>query len=391
MLLYHGSGGTTSAVSNATRALVDSATQPALNTQPVASARLRAGARAISLAARQPFKTVQREWPGINITGPNRTVDGLRLWPDDSIAPVKLHGIYWVHVPKTATSFGKTVLSYACGWRSFDFNSVTTGNPVRIAENCGGTQHSLQAGENHSWMHMPVPPSLQGTGAGVVMLFRAPMQRVLSASHMITRCGATGLQQCRCCGCGGGIVSEGWSWGWKPETRSVTIISAAANGTRGFVSALGSRHALLGCYTKMLNGIGCFQEYPLTGSHVDRAVELVKRIAFVGHLETYEESVCLFHAMHGGAVASFEIDSKPLKLTPYDTCLLPSGLSDKDPDRRVYQAAMTRYRTEVVKHQGNVSACMAAVRRFQSAWAWRVVGRARGKVQSRHSVSSAEV
>ena len=105
----------------------------------------------------------------------------------------------------------------------------------------------------------------------------------------------------------------------------------------------------------------------MTSSHVDRAVDLVKNIAFVGHFETYEESVCLFHAMLGGAVASFEIDPKPFKPTLYNTSALPSGLADEDPDRRVYQAAMTRYRTEVAEHQGGVSACMAAVRRFQSA------------------------
>lgn len=58
-------------------------------------------------------KTVQRRLASVHAPSVP-----LEVWAPTSQPTRRLRDIYWVHVPKTATSFARTIFSYACGWVS---------------------------------------------------------------------------------------------------------------------------------------------------------------------------------------------------------------------------------------------------------------------------------
>ena len=65
---------------------------------------------------------------------------------------------------------------------------------------------------------------------------------------------------------------------------------------------------LRGCMTKMILGKQCSERYQLTNSDLEEAKRLVRsELAFVGIAEKWQESVRLFHSLHGGQLHSDEI------------------------------------------------------------------------------------
>lgn len=215
-----------------------------------------------------------------------------------------MHAIYWVHVPKTSSSFMRTVLSFACGPNAADFPNLDTLHIARISGSCNGARSSLQAGRDHSWMHMPIPLQLRSHLPTVIMNFRAPLQRILSAAHYMQQQPGVGY----CCGTGGGIQPHGGSWGWTSTDRlqayNATLLGGEV-GVRAFLAVLHQVHALTGCATKMLLGIGCQQRYDLRTHEIRQAVGFVNQLGFVAlmsGIHAYERSVCLLHARFGGSV-----------------------------------------------------------------------------------------
>ena len=286
------------------------------------------------------------------------------VWQRSGPAPEELRAIYLVHVPKTATTFMRTVLSYACGPKAYGFAHVGTGNPVRINGDCHGMRSPLQAGSSHGWMHMPVPHSLRSSLQHVVVHFRKPSQRLLSATHHIVRCAAR-PQGCSCCSEGGGIQPRGGSWGWSGEDRSRAISTAGSGGAAGVVKMLHRVHAATGCMTKMLLGIGCQQRYDLTPEKVQQAVGYVGQIGFVALMSgphAYERSVCLLHARFGGSVYPFEVPCYSDEAREeYDESVL-GDIADKDEDNAVYAAAVARFESEWDRLRDQTEGCMQAVR-----------------------------
>ena len=55
-----------------------------------------------------------------------------------------------------------------------------------------------------------------------------------------------------------------------------------------------------GCQVKMLNGIHCARDVPVTREMVDHALAVVDKAAFVGITELWNDCMCLFSAMYGG-------------------------------------------------------------------------------------------
>ena len=80
-----------------------------------------------------------------------------------------LSNIFWTHIPKTSTTFSRTVFSYACGVTADDFAATSTHAPPRpspgacsarlSAEQDGIVNASIATG-NSTWFHLPVPLSL---------------------------------------------------------------------------------------------------------------------------------------------------------------------------------------------------------------------------------------
>lgn len=109
-----------------------------------------------------------------------------------------------------------------------------------------------------------------------------------------------------------------------------------------------------GCQTKMLLGLPCARPIGLTQRHVSKAIRrLQSRFAFVGITDEWDASVCLFHAMFGGApdVTSFQNirpaadfhneTGNPSRNLAKDEELMP----EDDPlDWQLYQAAVRIFR-----------------------------------------------
>ena len=293
-----------------------------------------------------------------------------------------LKEMFWVHVPKTASSFSRTIFAYACGPKSFPFGKVWTGLVPRIGGDCGGSRAKEQAGKYHSWFHMPVPPRLQATGRGVVMMLRPPRQRLLSAAGHIDLCSHRECDQygcgCLCCAGkwegndankwgGGDFAAQGDSWGWSKTTRWKTVRQTRKRGLEGYMDVLNRSNALKGCYAKMMNGIGCNEEHNLTDQEVQGAADFVEQKAsFVGLTSEFEKSVCLFHAMYGGPMYHFEVKDFIIKHgeaeEPHDESAL-GGWQD-EPDNVVYEAALRRFKAQWEAHKPQATICMNTVRKW---------------------------
>lgn len=263
------------------------------------------------------------------------------LWQPSGERP-RLRHLFWAHVPKTSTTFGSTVFSYACGPDADDFAAVkTTRPPFLVGQgDCNGGASSLQMGlqremqRQHprnwaTWFHMPLPQvAVPGTGpspdVGAVMLFRKPHDRLRAAmAHLAS----PREEDRRCCG---GIELQklgfyGGDWGWSSKNRALAWLAAhgvkltaqAERDLRGhllhwmeipanaenytvadpmlesnftrqqrYLQLLASTHSLLGCQTKYVLGYGCHESHALTPAEVSRAVSFVETpAAFIGLME----------------------------------------------------------------------------------------------------------
>ncbi len=69
--------------------------------------------------------------------------------------------------------------------------------------------------------------------------------------------------------------------------------------------------------TKMILGRQCSERYQLTNADLEEAKRLVRsELAFVGIAEKWQESVRLFHSLHGGQLYSDEMFVKAKESPP---------------------------------------------------------------------------
>jgi len=120
-----------------------------------------------------------------------------------------------------------------------------------------------------------------------------------------------------------------------------------------------------GCQAKALTGHGCIVPYALTDADIELAVHRVRfGFAFVGILEEWSQTVCLFHKMFGGSCRPDEamryrqgakrrkdggVDSDG----NYNVSVL-NGYVDKA-DTRVYDAAMEVFQGNLRRYAGSRS------------------------------------
>ena len=328
----------------------------------------------------------------------------------------QLTNIFWSHIPKTSTTFARTVFSYACGPQSDDFVHTRSDSiPRPYPGSCSGRLSAEQdkitrSGRSISWYHMPVPwertsdtSVIPSTTKQVVTLLRNPSARM--RSEFLLQAGPDGFI---CCA---PINIEdylpGTSWGWDRLHRTPAILAAQgrqihwanvvdaswhlqdapANATlstprkraQAYRQLLHNEDALYGCQTKMLLGYGCHEARILTPLDRELARRLVLSVtpglAFVGFTERYAESVCLFHAMFGGTAYNFETDpdyTPSLATAGASRDLLEQqpGASDEltaddfhggaaDPDEEIYHLATQRFDEAIADNRDEVNRCLA--------------------------------
>ena len=331
-----------------------------------------------ALAAEAYYRDADAEIP-LDTPLANAAAHSRKNWSSAlSAKSALLRDVFWVHVPKTGSSFSRTIFSYACGPDSFPYDQVSSALVPKIAGDCSGMRSKLQAGVDHSWFHMPVPPQLQETGRSVVMMLRPPRQRLLSASGHIATCSVRQKPHCMCCAgkwdewtiqnVGHGDASvQGNSWGWSQSDRQLAVDATKERGLAGYMDVLGRRNALTGCYAKMMNGIGCNEDYVLTSDEVKKAAHFVEhKASFVGLTNRFEESVCLFHAMYGGLVYHFETKDFVMNHGKHEELHDegPLGNWQDAEDDIVFAAASRKFADNMATHYEQVNACMRTVNKW---------------------------
>jgi len=343
--------------------------------------------------------------------------------------------MWWAHVPKTSTTFSRTVFSYACGPNADDFASIQTYRPPFVNNGtCGGALLDKQQGpvemmrkvhpeHDATWYHMPLPQVADpGTGpdpeVSAIMLFRKPAERLRSGMSMIDGC----YHPCTCCAASGGknafdYAGDQWyigdDWGWNKEMKRSVWMTArgfaeagphdkpyefkppedpelaewtgetgpytldpALNTTftrqKAYLMKMKKSHSLYGCQTKYVLGFGCHEKHGLSDEQVNRALDYVSKMAaYVGIMERYAESVCLFHAMHGGPLYEFELkglDLERLGEASTDTWAQRfdgddelEKLATDHADNAVYKAAVERFEKLIEKHKFSMAECTKQV------------------------------
>ena len=237
------------------------------------------------------------------------------LW-QPSTPYVRISNIFWPHIPKTSTTFARTVFSYACGERSDHFELYATNRPPNLKRGaCSGTLAEAQdallnrtSESRVTWFHMPVPWSRGHNPIPTVhaiTLLREPAARLHSEfMHMSSNW--------VCCGAKEEETLPGQSWGWDFETRLAAVTAAhgqvaekdplihlrrtgemtldpelktGAARLRKYRDALVTSNSLYGCMTKMLIGRGCHESHSLTRKEVERAMQLWNIPMEMKHIE----------------------------------------------------------------------------------------------------------
>ena len=193
--------------------------------------------------------------------------------------------ILWLHIPKCGSTFSITVLHYACAeelpaWHLVFMALLGNEPSTRMAH----ALHIRHAAERPGWAcgralrlpflgHKPLTPESDR----IVAMFRRPAQRIISA--WVDHRHADGME-------------------WHVRRTLPKNIS---------VADFARFEGIAGCATKLLTGSRCAASVSIDDARVDRAVATLRsgRFAFVGLVERWDESVCLFHATMG--VGSYPI------------------------------------------------------------------------------------
>lgn len=186
-------------------------------------------------------------------------------------------GLWWLHVPKCASSFNMSVAGYP---RS----------PERTRK-------------QHQRLHADVASlaGREGRGASsgpasalqLVGFFRQPEARLLSAYlHMRRRvANVTGKTIVKCCNS---------DWGWPRKTYKAVHQRIVGDALRGAGLNPAILAPFLGCQTNSVLGRGCMSGKPVSSADLARAMELVSRFRFVGDVARWNESICLFNYIMTG-------------------------------------------------------------------------------------------
>ena len=219
--------------------------------------------------------------PMFNCSKPNSDIWGQATsarCPCQTISTaVKTRPVLWVHVPKTGSSFANTVFRVACKklplWAFIRINSnVSTGSVGRLVPYFSKCFHKeikkcpLEGGASRNTAHHPLAnTAFDPEHVAYVTMLREPSSRIVAGFHH-------NLHDCHNC------------------TKKNTTLSEYAAATAGM-------------YTDYFAGT----------DSVDAAVKRIQQFAFVGLMEHWDLSICLYHHLFGGPVP---IESEFANLRP---------------------------------------------------------------------------
>lgn len=232
--------------------------------------------------------------------------------------------INWLHIPKTGTSFGNTLLYYGCPSKiSGGTILVKPATRFDIPFECK-TNFSLHAGNRAAEIPIPIHDKQHyapfcGTHwpigdhealrpetdyAKVVTFIRHPRRRIVSAFHYFTRRKNKTVSSKEICQYFDQKI-------YYTDKAKCTLRGCNEFHTKGGKSLASRRCSSHGSAVNMILGkCGlCYCPFPTYPDKTEaaRACSLLKRFGFVGITEFWDASICLFHEIYGGAFHSNEL------------------------------------------------------------------------------------
>jgi hypothetical protein len=265
--------------------------------------------------------------------------------------PSNIDPIYYLHIPEAGSGFATTLAHHACSGRIHDNVSVIEPREFfnEWSRVCDHTNFMrFQSG------HDPLDNIDESDMQHVVMMVREPAQRILSGYY-------NGLQDC-------------WYLRRKYECRTSNISDRTkCNGDtqteHGFymrdpntIVPVEYGQCVENCTANMLTGRFCGDQGAV---NIDRAVEVIDKVGFVGLAHEWALSVCLWHKRFGGAVLPVELANlRPgivykesfSKFVQYDEDML-LGEWRPTADNFVYKAAVRRFWREMQQYNVDIQAC----------------------------------
>jgi len=256
--------------------------------------------------------------------------------------------IRWLHIPKTGTSFANIVWHYGCpdiprSASVADYDTRFEGeldDAYPMKKNCPYLVDHTPA------THKPIgEKEWEDHHGSFVTMFREPSSRIESAFNYNRHC----IQDCN---------PENNDM-WKCDTIRDPARTHGGACKRVQSAQCLTQYALAepaqGCQTKMVYGIPCSGDMTMDPVKRKLAAQRVKNgFAFVGLVEEWQLSLCLFHRVLGGHPFPVESDHvREGSSSPNDrncSAQVESQLGEqKDPvDTLVYKAAKEKFEQQVV-------------------------------------------
>jgi len=220
--------------------------------------------------------------------------------------------IRWLHIPKTGTSFANTIWHYGCNIpEAVSVTDFTTRFEGTLNDTyprelwCPGLVDHTPA------THKPVGEIEWDNHKGnFVAMFRNPADRISSAFRYNSQC-------IKDCNPENSALSPCDSI--RDPVRRESTECKQIHGSRCLTEYSGFR-AAQGCQTKLLLGYPCSADVPIEEAETTAAVSRLRDgFSFVGLVEEWSLSVCLFHRILGG---------KPL---PAESDHVRPGVADNEP------------------------------------------------------------
>jgi hypothetical protein len=268
----------------------------------------------------------------------------------------EINPIFYLHVPKSGSSFATSVVHQACGDKIRD--DVWVQEPSEFYENwqdsCNKSKFMRFEGG-----HDPLTVTKEWDLRHVVVMMRNPAQRIMSGYyHDLHDCYA--LRQKHNCKasanssdlftCDGDSVGENGRF-----VRDPNVISPLEYGK-----------CVENCTGNMLTGRHCGDSGWVD---VDKAVDVVRKLGFVGLTEEWSLSVCLWHRKFGGRMLPAElmnvrpgvVTSASGEATTYD---VDGFFGEWQPavDTRVYNAAVWKFWSDLQRYGVSREACESETR-----------------------------
>lgn len=305
----------------------------------------------------------KRFWRDIERYEVDRKLCGSGLLQSAEVEDQRSHpltAIQYLHIPQSGSGFATTVAHHACGDDIPE--GVVVSEPSDFfkwwGESCNRTRfHRFASG------HAPVQANSSADLAQTVTMIRDPMQRILSGYHNdLHDCWQLRKQyNCKTSETTGKFICDG-------DTTAVDGRNLRDPRT---ISPVVYGKCVENCSVNMLTGRYCGD----TGfADTDQAVERIGQLAFVGLVDEWALSICLWHKKFGGRVLPAELQQDRRGETTdvwggnakYSSHALLGHWRPKA-ELAVFEAATSRFWKEIKKFGVTRDTCEREVRESDSS------------------------